>query len=472
MATYEPFSCYVHVDDDTGGIIWPDNEEGPNWGIGKVMTDHVQMWVFNDADSKWEIGENEHLDTAKTRWFYDFQFNTTDRKITPAHQIATITRAAAAAHSKVVFAADRDDKIIVLKVHPASAKGKRITFTTMADAAYDLGEGTVILTRCANPPSEAERALADRVFARRMGINVAKRAPTRDGSKGRAEDHNWGSALQDDDASAPEPLLVSGKEYSFKLKRKDGAIIERTGTAQGDDMVTFVAPDGGKRVVRFPPQDCELLNIKLLSTQSSQGVIAKKTGLDGKDMETWAPFMGAPNALETLKQELFRVYEATGIARRERAIAGIMKWASKAGPNWEADQDNAETGRTMIFDLRCMVTASTKKVKEEELRKKVMAGLGNADVFDVAADKLQKEDRRGGGGRGGGYNGGGCGNNGGRNNRDPRGGQGQAGARERLCHHCQKPGHLIAACLAKKAGKPKTPKLAGNRQGGDAEESD
>ena len=38
MATYEPFSCYVHVDDDTGGIIWPDSEEGPNWGIGKVMT--------------------------------------------------------------------------------------------------------------------------------------------------------------------------------------------------------------------------------------------------------------------------------------------------------------------------------------------------------------------------------------------------------------------------------------------------
>ena len=48
-----------------------------------------------------------------------------------------------------------------------------------------------------------------------MGINVAKRTTTRDVSKGRAEDHNWGYAFQDDDAS-PEPLLVSGKEYSFK----------------------------------------------------------------------------------------------------------------------------------------------------------------------------------------------------------------------------------------------------------------
>ena len=117
------------------------------------------------------------------------------------------------------------------------------------------------------------------------------------------------------------------------------------------------------------------------------------------------------------------------------------------------------------------VTPSGHPNKNKNKNKK-MAGLGNADVFDVAADKLQKEDRRGGGGRGGGYNGGGGGTNGGRNNRDPRGGQGQAGARERLCHHCQKPGHLIAACLAKKAGKPKTPKPAGNRQGGDAEESD
>ena len=466
---YENFGCFVHVSDDTGGIIWPEDAEGPDWCIGKYTdgADHVTLWVFNEDEAKWEPGEDEHVVTAMKRMFHQFPFNPNPavRKITPSHLIATFTRMAAAAHSKAVFIADKEDRLVPLKVHPASARGEPIRYLTLAGDPYDLDGGQVLLTRCANPPTDAEKQLAERVFAKRLSLTVAKRHPPRDASKGRVEDHNWSAVFASSGAVA-DPVLTTGKRYTFKI-RKDGVVSERTGTCQGDDMVLFVAPDGTKRVVRFPPQDAELVDIKLLDKQTD--LLQPKTGLSGKDMETWAPFMGTAATLQSLRQELFRVFVATGVARRERAIEAIMRWATKAGPDWEANEETAADGRQMLFDLRVMVTASTERVKEEDLRKKVMASFSTADVFDVAAEKMHREERRGGGGGGGG------GYNGGRDNRGgggARGGQGQAGARERLCHHCQKPGHLIAACLSKKAGKPKAPAPEGNRQRGPPEDEE
>ena len=49
-------------------------------------------------------------------------------------------------------------------------------------------------------------------------------------------------------------------------------------------MVSFVGPDGGNRVVCFPPQDAELIGIQLLGAQPT--LLHAKTGLIRKDIAT------------------------------------------------------------------------------------------------------------------------------------------------------------------------------------------